>query len=166
MDGHAQNGHGDVSVPIVTTWALPLADHPILDFYSDFASIVLVPVDDGMPRMFAQTHGADLPSVKIETHGNVTKVRVGMEGQRFVFWRNPGKLHLVICVPENLTGNLATGSGRIDAGRLRGCNLTLETGAGGIRAEDVQGTLKLLTKTGRIQGLGLSGAINVSSAAG
>lgn len=166
MNEHAQNGHGDVARPIVTTWALPLAEHPVLDFYSDFASIALVPVDDGKPRMFAQTQGGDLPMVKVETHDEVTRVRVGMEGQRFAFWRNPGKLHLVICVPENITGSLATGSGRIDAGRLRGCNLSLESGAGAIRAEDVQGSLKLSTKTGRIEVLGLSGALNVSSTAG
>ncbi len=166
------NGHNGTN-PIepsgqsgVMTWPLPLTASSRLDFFSDFASIAVVPTDDGSPRMFAQTLGGDLPKVDIRVDDDLTTVRVGSSGNRFMFWRQPVRLRLVICVPETLRGSLRTTLGRIEAGRLRGCNIELESGVGAIRAEDIAGKIVIRSKSGRLQGLGLRGSVDVSTAAG
>jgi hypothetical protein len=108
IDG-ATNATFGPSLPdskIVHSWELPLDEHPELDFHSTFASLAIVPVDDGHARMFARTRTGELPAIEVQGASGVTRVRIGLDGDRFKFWRDPGQLHLVVCVPESVRGRL------------------------------------------------------------
>jgi hypothetical protein len=151
----------------VTTWPLPLGQHPELRVGADFASLAFLPLDPGEhPRVFCAVPERDAPKVDIVASGGITRVSVGWEALRWGFWRDRRRFHLIFCIPHDLRLRVETDAARIEIARLRFADLEVSADTGDLRIDDVEGRMKLSTDTGRIVALDVTGSFDVRTDTG
>jgi hypothetical protein len=144
-------------------WELPLDEHPALEVTAEMAQIALVPTLVG-EKAFVEVFNPDKVTVHVRTSPGITHVHLEQDVGFFGFGRS--KAHIVLHVPANVRASVRTEAGRLRAERLHGCQLVLETEAGEVLLDDVQGSMRVVTEAGKIVGEKLGGALDFATSAG
>jgi hypothetical protein len=147
-----------------TTWALPFGQPAELELRANMIGITVAPAAPGEePRIEAIGRNAGDLDVRIERDGSRVRVEIERQGSWFV-----GNWHaaVVLHVPPAITATIRTDAGSIEVHDLGPCDLDLETNAGSIRLQNVQGRLRLSADAGQIRGSGLRGGLEVETDAG
>jgi hypothetical protein len=151
----------------VTTWPLPLREHPTLTVQADMASLAFIPIDPGeYPRVFCAVPEGDAPRVDVQAGGGTTRVTVGWESLRWGFWRDRRRSHLVFCIPDDHRLHVHADAARIEIARLRFSELDVAVDTGDLHLDRVEGRMKLATDTGRIVALDIAGSFEIRTDAG
>lgn len=148
------------------TWELPFGVKPKLDFSAGAAAVVVMPVASGeKPRLEVKGALSTSVNVDVETRGEDVVVRLRM-GEGFPFWNWGPNSRVTLYVPHELQGMIRSDAGRIKVEGLRGCELTVQTGAGHIALHGLHGKLRVSSGAGKIAGDKLSGSFDVDTGMG
>ncbi len=148
-----------------TTWSLPLDQHPELEVKTDFASITLLPVEQGgAPRVLCPVPASRAPRLEVHGAGGVTKVKLDVEG--FSFFRDPRRAKLIFFLPDGLRARILCDSGQIEVARLSFAQIEIAADAGTLRLDRVEGRILARTDAGTVDAIDIAGSFDIRTDAG
>ena len=105
--------------------------------------------------------------VRIEEHqdGDSVTVNVKMPHMNFSFFGNHKSVHVDLRVPKDLTFDVHTGDGNVDASPVSG-HIRIDTGDGHINVNGLKGEISMRSGDGNIQATGLDGSLDVDTGDG
>jgi len=136
---------------------LPLAAHPEVSLNAAAASVSIRPSPDATG--FIEVRGHRVVEVDVEREGErvIANLRAGFFD---------GHVRIDLYLPASAQARVAAKHGNIGAESLTGVRLDLETAAGNIHLDQVQGELRLRCGAGSITAHGCAGRFDVETHAG
>jgi DUF4097 and DUF4098 domain-containing protein YvlB len=111
------------------------------------------------------TIGSSGVSIEESQSGNNVSIHVRIPHFHWGFFGSGGSVHVDLRVPRNLTMDINTGDGDVNAQPVSG-NLRITTGDGNISANGLHGQVYLHSGDGRIDSAGMDGALQVDTGDG
>lgn len=134
------------------TWSLPLEAEGELELSSDMIPVRLRPAGpDGAARISSDGRDLEASGLAIEQLGRRVRVRVSvMDAFPFGFWGSNAR-GIDVYLPPAVRARVRTDVARIEAERLGGCELELETSAGIIAVRELSGRIVCASDAGAIE---------------